>query len=571
MRNSTTTRAVLAAACAGLAVAGLPGIAAAEPAVPPKYAQQQLTWGPCPFEPGEGSLPAECAVVTVPRDWSTPEAGPELEVSISRVRADGERQGSLLLNPGGPGGQGSSMAGLIAGLEPELHGGYDLIGMDPRGTGQEGSTAPEQQGLLCQVPLDRLPQGPLDARDRSAASIAEHQKVPRAYAEACQSNALTPYITTWQTAHDMDLVRALLGEEQLNYLGYSYGTWLGAKYASLFPERTGRMILDSNLNWQGRLLAAFEDFPRIGQRWFDEVYLPWTTRQFPELVGPDTDSARRTWEEVRALYASAGVAPDNFDALFVGAGGELRWMLATAVFVAGINEMHGETPEPTGSAELDDLLDEQATARFGVPLADLTAQRVAAGLAEDYQPLAGTRFAVACGDQETRSAQWYRKLSDRQGPELPLFGWAYGLGEPCGYWSDAPRQELPLLPPEVADKVLVVQGEFDPQTAYEQGRAAVDAAPGVSLVSVDDSPAHGQYALAGNPCVDGMVNVFLLRGSRPGDATCPGVPLPGEQQVFPVEGPVTSEPSPFPATPAGPDQPALRHALQQLIGLTPTP
>ncbi|MCX2733485.1 alpha/beta hydrolase [Saccharopolyspora sp. NFXS83] len=568
MRDSAK-RAALTAACLGLAVTGLPGVAsAADDAAPPKYSGQQLTWGPCPFEPAEGSLPAECAVVTVPRDWADPEAGPDLAVSISRVRAGGERLGSLLVNPGGPGAQGSSMAGAIAGLEPDLHQGYDLIGMDPRGTGQEGAVAPEQLGFLCEVPLDRLPQGTsLDARDRSAASIAEHRKTPRAIAESCQSDAIAPYITTWQTAHDMDLIRALLHEEKLNYLGYSYGTWLGAKYAALFPRHSGRMILDSNVNWQGRLQAAFEDFPRIGQRWFDDVYLPWTTRQFPELVGTDVESARRTWEDVRAFYAAQGIAPDNFDALFVGAGSEIRWALASAVLVAAINEMNGQQPpEPARSAELQAMLDEQARANFGVPLTELTPQRVADGLAEDYVPVSGTRFAVACGDQPTRSAQWYQELSDRQGPDLPLNGWAYGLSETCGYWSDTPRQELPQLPPEVADNVLVVQGEFDPQTAYEQGSAAVDAAGAVSMVSVDDSPTHGQYAMANNPCVDGMVNVFLLHGSRPADAVCPSVPLPGEQEVFPVDGPVTSAPAPMPADlGTGPDHPELRRSLQDQI------
>jgi hypothetical protein len=153
----------------------------------------------------------------------------------------------------------------------------------------------------------------------------------------------------------------------------------------------------------------------------------------------------------------------------------------------------------------------------------------------------GTRFAVACGDQPTRSAAWYKSLSDRQGPRYPLFGWAYGLGEPCAFWSDAPRQTLPTLPRDVAAKVLVVQGEFDPQTGYEQGRAAVRAAPGVSMISVDDAAYHGQYAIDGNPCVDGMVNVFLLNNSRPGNATCPSIPLPGDPQVYPVDGPVAGE------------------------------
>ena len=135
------------------------------------------------------------------------------------------------------------------------------------------------------------------------------------------------------------------------------------------------------------------------------------------------------------------------------------------------------------------------------------------------------------------AAAWYKRLSDRQGPQYPLFGWAYGLGETCGFWSDAPQHELPDVPAEAAANILVVQGEFDPQTGYEQAKSGARAA-GVPLVSVDDSPFHGQYALAGNPCVDGLVNVFLTKNSRPGAPLVPGVPLPGEDQVYPVAGPV---------------------------------
>ena len=87
MRDSTMARAVLTTACLGLLVAGVPGVAAAEPAAPERYADQPLDWGPCPFDTADGAVPAECATVTVPRDWAAPEAGPDLAVSISRVRA----------------------------------------------------------------------------------------------------------------------------------------------------------------------------------------------------------------------------------------------------------------------------------------------------------------------------------------------------------------------------------------------------------------------------------------------------------------------------------------------------
>ncbi|MDX3187264.1 alpha/beta fold hydrolase [Streptomyces sp. MN03-5084-2B] len=530
MRTFRTARTGLAAATAALFAAAVPA-AAADPLTP--YTTQQLSWGDCPFQPAADEKPAQCARVTVPRDWADPGAGPQLQVSISRVAATGERRGALLLNPGGPGGQGTPLAGQLAALQPTVNQLYDFVGMDPRGTGHAGT---DDRGFQCQVPVGRLPQGPLDARDRSAASIAAHRQAPRAVAEACQSDALAPYITTWQTAHDMDLVRVLLGDEKLNYLGYSYGTWLGAKYASLFPGHTGKTVLDSSVDFDGRLQADFEAFPVIDQRQFDDVYLPWLARNFPDRLGGTAAEVKAKWERVRTYYATHGLAPDTYDSIFVGNGSSFRWLLGALILVLGAQELDGTAA--AGPAALEGDLDAVSRTAFGVPAAELRTDRVAAAsLAPDYTQAPGTRYAVACGDQPTRSAAWYQRLSDRQGPSYPLFGWAYGLGEPCGFWSDKPQHELPKVPAEAAANILVVQGEFDPQTGYEQATSGARSA-GVPLVSVDDSPFHGQYALAGNPCVDGLVNVFLVKNSRPRSTTCPGVPLPGEEQVYPVAGPV---------------------------------
>ncbi|MDP9795068.1 pimeloyl-ACP methyl ester carboxylesterase [Catenuloplanes nepalensis] len=537
MRRQTAGSAIILTTALVIAGTAVPASAATDPFA--AFAGQEVTWGPCAFTTEPGTVPVECATITVARDWAAPGNGRTLQVSISRVAASGEKLGSLLINPGGPGGQGTSLPGYLAAIQPALHERYALIGMDPRGTGQEGGTTPEME--TCEVPIDRLStRTDLDARDRSARSIAEHHKLPRAIAEACQSEALAPYITTWQTAHDMELIRILLDESRLDYLGYSYGTWLGAKYASLFPGSAGKMVLDSSTNFQGRLQAAFEAWPPINQRLFGDQFLPWMTRQFPEIAGTTTEEAAANWERGRAYFAANGVSPDDYDASFVGLGSEFAWVLAVLVFAMGVSGADGEAPELAGS-ELAPMLDARSRAVFGVPLTGLTPAVAVAALADDpadYALAPTTRFAVACGDQPTRSVAWYKRLSDEQGPQFPLFGWQYGIGEACAFWSDAPRQQLPQLPAEVSGRVLVVQGEFDPQTGYEQARSAVRAAPGVSLVSVDDSPFHGQYAFQGNPCVDGMVNVFLLHNSRPGTATCPGLPLPGETAVFPVAGPV---------------------------------
>ncbi|MEV4050303.1 alpha/beta fold hydrolase [Amycolatopsis sp. NPDC049688] len=544
-----TSRAGLAVAVSVLVAATAPAAATTPDPLAP-YRGQQVTWGACPFKQGAHARAAQCARITVPRDWSAPSAGTDLEVSISRVPAAGTRQGAILVNPGGPGGQGTSLAGALASLEPAVNEHYDLIGMDPRGTGQEGG---EDKGYVCRVPLGRLPadDDDLDARDRSAASIAVHQRTPRVLAEACQSDALAPFITTWQTTHDMDLIRSLLGDEKLNYLGFSYGTWLGAKYASLFPDRAGRMVLDSSVNFEGRLQAAFEAFPKIDQRQFDGVYAPWLARRFPDQLGKTAAEVRAKWERLRKFFKSKGVPPDVFDSVFVGNGSTRQWMTGALVLTKGAAAMDGTAAPPPTALRSD--LDRASRAVFGRPADRLTAADVAADPPEpDYADVPGTRLAVACGDQPTRTASWYKLLSDLQGPAYPLFGWAYGLSEACGFWSDPPRHELPRLTSRAAKNILVVQGEFDPQTGYEQAEAAARAA-GIPMISVADSPFHGQYAVGGNSCVDDLVNGFFLGGARPAATICPGVPLPGEHQVYPVPGPV--------GLPAESSAPAARDSL----------
>ncbi|TDD60272.1 alpha/beta fold hydrolase [Kribbella antibiotica] len=521
-------------------------VAKAAPPPVAKYTGQKLAWQKCSFD--TGGVKTLCALMTVPRDWANPAAGPDLKVYVSKVVATGDKddyQGVLLTNPGGPGGQGTSLASDIAGLQPALNAKYDILGMDPRGTGQSGAKGAAGLGITCDVPVSRLPKGPLDARDRSAKSIADHQQTPRAIAEACQSLAVSPYITTWQTAHDMDLIRQLSKATKLNYVGYSYGTWLGAKYASLFPTTTGRMVLDSSIDWQGRLQAGFEDFPRIGQRQTDTAFLGWLNRAQPDVFGKTPASARKVIEAGRSKAVAAGLDPDSYDALFAGNGSPIGWIFTLLALVA-ITSPEKEVPAKIAAlpAAVRAQADRVSLERLGVRAAKVTtkvlvAKRLGEGEQEsDYVQLPLTRFAVACNDQPTKTTGWYKQLSDRQGPKYKDFGWQYGLSEACGPWTDEPLQKLPNLPASVQKNVLLVQGELDPQTAYEQAMAAASKAPGISVLRVDDSPFHGQYATQDNPCVDGVINTYLLHGSTTPNSICPSVPLLGDTKVYPVRGPV---------------------------------
>ncbi|MGV2903024.1 alpha/beta fold hydrolase, partial [Microbacterium sp. AGC62] len=203
------------------------------------FYSQELEWTDC----GPGF---DCTEVTAPLDWENPGAG-DISLSVIRHRAQGTPVGSLLTNPGGPGSSGVELvqSSLDFAVGPDLIENYDVIGFDPRGVG--GSTAvtcydaPEMDDYLYGIP---------SAARGTAEWEAELLDAHKSFAEACEANSdgILPHITTVNSARDMDLIRAVLGDKQLNYLGYSYGTFLGATYAKLYPEKAGRLVLDGAID-----------------------------------------------------------------------------------------------------------------------------------------------------------------------------------------------------------------------------------------------------------------------------------------------------------------------------------
>ncbi|MFC5720439.1 alpha/beta fold hydrolase [Streptomyces gamaensis] len=231
-----------AALCALAAVAA--SLAAAPPpasATPPAPA-----FGPCPASVPAPPAPdrVECATVTVPLDHADPH-GPKLDIAVSRVPASGtpaERRGILLVDPGGPGGPGLAYAVTKRARLPErVRRAYDVIGFDPRGTGRSAPADCGAMGGLFAAPAaDPVPHG--------RAAERAHLAGLRRLADDCArgvGEAVLPHLSTGATARDMDAIRAALGTPRLTFLGVSYGSYLGAAYAALFPHRTGAMVLDS--------------------------------------------------------------------------------------------------------------------------------------------------------------------------------------------------------------------------------------------------------------------------------------------------------------------------------------
>lgn len=229
------------------------------------YYTQTITWGPCEgygvadhVDPDELSAAGmklsdiECAQISAPEDWRRPTSPQSITLTLSRIPAKGASKGVILGNPGGPGDGGTWMWLTHASHAPDLRA-FDLIGFDPRGIGLSSP-------VTCQS---------------NAEDIGEQ------LAECAQEDPLVESMGTLQVARDMELMRHLLGQEKTNFLGYSYGTILGATYATLFPEKTGRMVLDSaeNSAWASPLhsaeqtLAIAASLQRLGQR-CQTIYQP---------------------------------------------------------------------------------------------------------------------------------------------------------------------------------------------------------------------------------------------------------------------------------------------------------
>ena len=208
----------------------------------------RLDWQPCTVS----GASIQCASLAVPLDYARP-SGRKITLALSMVPAtapQAQRQGDLLVNPGGPGGTGRYLAASVAfSLDQKVSSEYNVIGFDPRGVGASVPALHCDPSFFAGVRPDYIP----------ANQAAEQALIGRAkaYAAGCEHRFgwLLPYMTTENAARDMDSIRAALGQQQISYLGYSYGTYLGQVYATLFGSRVRRMVLDSTVDPQGAWYA----------------------------------------------------------------------------------------------------------------------------------------------------------------------------------------------------------------------------------------------------------------------------------------------------------------------------
>ncbi|MFE4977865.1 alpha/beta hydrolase [Kitasatospora sp. NPDC056651] len=497
-RVALTVAAVLLAGLAAPATAGAatgrdPGDA--DPA-PARYTHQSLDWQPCAQEPT-----LDCAAMAAPRDWHHPGVGADLTIAVSRHRAtdQAERKGTLLMAAGGPGGTGLRRPAGLAADAPALGAAYDIVGFDQRGVG-------ESTKAVCQTQEEFQEFLAGDYRDQSPAAIDRVIANSKKLGASCQerSGDLIPFLTTEQTAHDIDLFRGLLGERKIGYYGPSYATMIGAYYATLFPHRVERMVLDSNIGFD----STWEKFqlgqPMSFQRRFDEDFVPWLAAQDAAYHwGSTPEQVRAHWELRRAalhdspiVEGSLTIGPNQLDSIAMSAIYRAAAFPDLARLLASVDNWQSLDPatRATVAKVFNSYLNPEFLAEF---------------------------FSVTCND-----TAWTKDLDTwvRRGAEntarWPLAGArTLAFGAVCAAWPVAPAPEVKVTGAHLPT-TLMLNSVHDPATYYEAALGAHRALRGSKLVTVTGNGDHGQYPTS-NACVTGVVERYLLADTAPArDLTC---------------------------------------------------
>ncbi|MFF1283298.1 alpha/beta hydrolase [Streptomyces sp. NPDC058299] len=477
--------------------AALAALPRSTPSALTSYYSQRLRWRDC------GAPGFQCATMKAPLDYAAPGAG-SVRLAVARKKATGKGKplGSLLVNPGGPGGSAVGYLQQYAGIgyPARIRARYDMVAVDPRGVARsEPVHCLDGQRMDAYTQTDITPD---DQRERNALVTAD-----REFAESCGAHSakLLRHVSTVETARDMDILRAVLGDRKLNYVGASYGTFLGATYAGLFPARVGRMVLDGamdpsldarrlNLDQTAGFETAFQAFAKDCVR-----------RSDCPLGGKGTAPAQ-AGDRLRAFFRKLDAHP-------VPAGDADGRRLGEALATTGvIASMYDE-----GSWEqLREALTSAMRHNDGAGLLALSDSYYERDANGHYSNLMMANAAVNCLDlppaftgpeQAEKALPAFEKVSPVFGPGL---AWA-SLN--CAYWPVKATGEPHRIEARGAAPILVVGTVRDPATPYRWAQSlARQLSSGRLLTYVGDG--HTAYG-RGSACIDSAINTYLLHGTPP--------------------------------------------------------
>lgn len=467
-----------------------PAVTAAQESLTRFYGQT-LVWENC----AEG----RCSWLTVPLDYDDPD-GETIQLRVSRAAASGsadQRLGSLVVNPGGPGVPGLDYAAyLSASLEKKVSRAYDMVGFDPRGVGQ---SAP----ISCLTGAQTTRWLRTDLTPDTPAERATVMRRAQQLADGClrRSPEIARHVGSDDTVRDLDILREALGDSTLNLLGYSYGTYLGTRYAELFPERVGRFVLDGAVD-------PSLDIMQVSREQSDGFQLA-VTRFAKDCSGRPACPWRG---DTKAVLRGLNALLDGLETHPLPTDRARRLVQAeaiTAVFYA----MYSPSLWPTLRTAL-----RQAVAGDGLGLAEMAAFASDELAPNRYGSNMASAFpAIACWDApaapdsaglEAAAAEWSRRAAV---PQLAqAMSWS---NAPCSVWyghstvAPAPADSATTAP------ILIVGGTYDPATPYRWARALNRQLPTSTLLTYRGD-GHTVYG-GGSPCVDGIVDDYLVTGVLP--------------------------------------------------------
>jgi len=478
---------LFATACTGGGDDG--GTDTGAPAGLESYYRQTLAWHDC----DQGF---QCAKLEVPRDYAKP-SGAKLRLAVIRLRATGDRIGSLVLNPGGPGGSGvqytrAARNVLSAGLRAR----FDAVGFDPRGV---AGSAPVH--CLTTSQMDTYLNG--DPTPDDAADIADLRRSARAMATGCErrSGALLNHISTEESARDMDILRAALGDQKLTYLGKSYGTYLGSLYAQRFPAHVRALVLDGAVDPKTTGMSMVEG-QAAGFTTALKAYVADCRAKGGCPVSGVDDVAR-------LLH--------RLDASPAPVSGDSRKLTEGLATYGVLSALYSKDTWPYLTDGLREL-----KSGDGATLLSLADSLSGRGPDGRYDNSTEALNAIGCIDQPwPRGLSPYKKAAETSAKQSPPFGadlvWT---SLPCAYWPVKSPTAAPTITAPGAPPILVVGTTRDPATPLPWARSlASQLDSGVLLTR--DGDGHTGYEM-GNACVDKAVDRYLTTTTPPAPNTkCP--------------------------------------------------
>ncbi len=461
-----------------------------------RFYSQKLSWEDCGGE-------AQCTSVEVPTDYEKPDADTlELKVKVVPAKGDGGR--TLFVNPGGPGGEAQGFADyMVSQLGDDVLDRYDVVGVDPRGVGKS-------------TPVDCLTDAELDAYAASepdpddSAEIDEYRSMVVDFGEGCteKSGELAAHISTEEAARDFDIVRALLGAKTFDWFGASYGTELGATYATLFPKTVGRMVLDGavdpSLTAEESAFGQTTGFERALDAYIEDCVAEKTCP-----LGQDADAAEDKLVEF----------VNDRDADPMSTGQERKLTQGIAFYGIAVT-LYDKATWP--------ILTQALTAAFKgdgsdlLRLSDIYFRRNADGTYAEN--LGEANPAINCldsaDDDDESTLEEVQDSVPRFEKASPVFGRVLAWGAlSCTDWPIAATHPQVDVDATGSKPIVVLGTTRDPATPYEWAKSLADEL-GTAVLVTREGDGHTAYT-SGNACIQKLVDAYLVEGTVPKDgATC---------------------------------------------------